>query len=146
MKNLSAIIYVMYFFNNLLLLLFITIFVVTISSLSKKRSIALLYLILFFIYSICFSDSIMDANLLNKNIVYVIIGYLNPIKYFIWTNMLITSYTFIDFYGITQIISDYFNGGYAPFYNLWMTLLPSLLFITVIAFVYWKKFYWGFKK
>ncbi|AKU79928.1 hypothetical protein [Spiroplasma turonicum] len=144
--NLNSFVFSIFFLNLILLIIFLTVIVLLISSIFTKSAFNIIFLIVFILMTVLFSDTLLDPNLFNQNMFYIIIGYLNPAKYFIWTGMLFTSYTFYDFYGITQIIEKYFQGSFSPFTNIYSTIIPSIAFIVLSIFLYIKFFKWGVKK
>ncbi|WP_339029730.1 hypothetical protein [Spiroplasma endosymbiont of Cantharis nigra] len=100
----------------------------------------MIYIFLVFIYLLITSEILIPPYSLSGNISYEVLGYLNPIKYFVWTNMLVTSYQFIDKYGITQILPNYKEGDWVSFKGIYITIPFEIIFI-VLAFVFYKYFF-----
>ncbi|AOG60981.1 hypothetical protein SHELI_v1c10340 [Spiroplasma helicoides] len=144
LQNINGPVWSLFFINMLFMLLFLTAGVMLLTSASKKAAINFLSIALFVVLLMMFSDSVIDPDIMNSNTFTYALGFLNPIKYFVWTGMLFTSYSFYDKMGISQIMP--LESPHIPFNNLLPTVLPSILFLVGMIILYNYLFKWGYKQ
>ncbi len=110
-----------------------------------KFNLSFVMLAVFTIFFIIFSDVLIQPTVTNNNLIFIIIDYLCPTKYFIWFNMLITSYQFLDPLGISQIIQNYNEISFVVFTSIWQTLIGILIFTMLFSYLSKRFFNWGMK-
>ncbi|AKX34116.1 hypothetical protein SLITO_v1c04630 [Spiroplasma litorale] len=145
LSNLNFGVWILYIMTMLLTIFFLTVLSFFLTSLSKKRSVNLLYIIIILFFTIIFSDTVLNPKIMNNNLLLLIIGYFNPIKYFVWSGMMVSSYAIFDKYGFTQILPRE-NSAYIPFDSMYQSLIPCLIFVAIILYLYIRFFAWGDKK
>ncbi|QGS52179.1 hypothetical protein [Spiroplasma tabanidicola] len=145
LQNLKWYIWILYILCTFIFIMFLTAINLLLTSITKNVALSIFFVILFLIFSLSLSDSVVQPSMTSNFKVFRILGYLNPAKYFVWFTMLVTSYSIYDIYGLTQIIPDYFYGSPAPFWNIYQTLIPAIIFLGVSLCGYYFLFKWGYK-
>ncbi|QEH62115.1 hypothetical protein SCHIN_v1c09210 [Spiroplasma chinense] len=146
LTNIHWTLWIVLLFNIALLSVFISAMILVLTCVSKKTVLNLLVIQLVFLFLVIFSDAFANPAFTNEKLIFVIFGYINPYKYFIWTNMLISSYQFADKFGMTQIIPKYFNGNFAPFSSIGITISLTIVFTILVVVLYKYTFRFGVKK
>ena len=125
--------------------IFLTVANLFIATFVSKFNLSFVIIAIFTIFLLIFSDVLIEPTVTNNNLIFIIVGYLCPTKYFIWFNMLITSYQFLDWLGISQIIQNYQQVSFIVFTSIWETLSGMLLFTILFAYLTKRFFNWGMK-
>lgn len=145
LSNIRWFIWIFYIFGIVLLTFFLTVINIFIATFFSKFNLSFVILTIVTIFLIMFADVLIQPTITNNNLIFIVIGYLCPSKYFIWFNMLITSYQFLDSLGISQIIQNYNEISFIVFTNIWQTLIGMLLFTLLFTYLLKKFFNWGMK-
>ncbi|PPE05981.1 hypothetical protein [Williamsoniiplasma lucivorax] len=88
----------------------------------RKNGYVRVILFSFLLFTLLFSDIIINSQMSSQWEWMIIIGYFSPGRYFMWVLLFINSYANIDPLGVTQIIDYVF--GYLSFPKMW---IPSLV-------------------
>ncbi|WP_146637316.1 hypothetical protein [Spiroplasma clarkii] len=94
------------------------------------------------------SDMIIIPQVTSKHMAVSVIQYLNPMKYSVWVFFMITSYQYIDYQGITQIIGTNNLLGadvFISFKNIWIPLSITTLILGGYFIHNYFYFKWGVK-
>ncbi|WP_400255188.1 hypothetical protein [Spiroplasma endosymbiont of Cleonymus obscurus] len=145
LSNIRWFIWIFYIFVMILLTFFLTVANIFITTFFSKFNLSFVMLAIFTIFFIIFSDVLIQPTVTNNNLIFIVIGYLCPTKYFIWFNMLITSYQFLDSLGISQIIQNYNEISFVVFTSIWQTLIGILIFTMLFSYLSKRFFNWGMK-
>ncbi|WP_157806912.1 hypothetical protein [Spiroplasma floricola] len=138
--NIEAIIWLFVILNLIFETIFISCLFFALTSMTSKTVINILIILSLFIFMITTSGLIIPPHSLSGNVVYESLGYINPFKYFNWTNLLFSSYQFVDKYGITQILPDYKEGDWISFKGIYITIPFEIVFV-VSAFYFYKYYF-----
>ncbi len=106
----------------------------------NKNSYIRLTLFGFLLFTLIFSDIIVNSQMSSQWEWMVIIGYFSPGRYFMWFALFINSYANIDPLGMTQII-DYVSGQ-ASFPKMWIPSLISIILLSISTPISFKLFNW----
>lgn len=145
LANIRWFIWIFYIFAMIWLTFFLTVANLFIATFVSKFNLSFVIIAIFTIFLLMFSDVLIQPTVTNNNLIFIIVGYLCPTKYFIWFNMLITSYQFLDWLGISQIIQNYQQVSFIVFTSIWETLSGMLLFTILFAYLTKRFFNWGMK-
>ncbi|AHB36475.1 hypothetical protein SAPIS_v1c06300 [Spiroplasma apis B31] len=119
---------------------------ISISNISNNKYIILAIntAALFIIILLC--DLTIIPYITSKIKFIAVLEYLNPLKYCVWIIYLITSYQFIDSFGIQQILStNNISGLFVSFNNIYIPLFISVLVLISMCLYIKYKFSWGVK-
>ncbi|ATZ18166.1 ABC transporter permease [Mesoplasma melaleucae] len=116
----------------------------TISDLFKSKNIRMSVPLILFLLFLTMSDTVIPSFISARWGIFNYLGYLFISKYVVWSLLIVSSYTFIDFKGgIQQIIFDESHSETTLFIsNLWILLAISVLFIIVMCYLSVKFFKW----
>ncbi|WP_425379409.1 hypothetical protein [Spiroplasma endosymbiont of Stenodema calcarata] len=145
LSNIRPFIWILYFVGIIMVIFFLTVLYVFLTTALSSRNLSFAILAIVTLFLIIFSDVVIHPTITNHNWVFIIIGYLCPGKYFIWFNMLITSYQFIDPLGISQIIEDYNTVSFISFTRIWQPIIGLIIFSGLFGYLAKHFFNWGMK-
>ncbi|WP_026389320.1 hypothetical protein [[Acholeplasma] multilocale] len=135
------------YFNSLLGLLFLSIMacsiVFIICNAVKHKIFSRVILISIVIAFILLSDVVINTQITSQSDAFRYVTYLIPTKYPIWFNMFISSYTYLDPKGISQLID--INKGTMPFSNIWIPLAGTIAWTALLLFIFNLTFKWNGK-
>lgn len=124
------------YFGLFLSALFITLIGLSISILIvgqiKKRVYADIVLILILVFMLLTSDAMFDPIKMKKNLIYNLIGYINPIKYAVWSVFMFSSSSVTESLNIELIMP---TDGYIFFNKWWQPFLSSFVLSTSITLI-----------
>ncbi|WP_368486982.1 hypothetical protein [Spiroplasma sp. DGKH1] len=145
LSNIRAFVWVLYIIGMIMLTFFLTLLYVWMATAISNRNWSFATLTIVTLFLLIFSDVILQPTITNKMWPFIILGYLCPTKYFIWFNMLFTSYQFLDPLGISQIIQDFNQVSFIVFNQVWEPFLGIVVFIGIFSYLAPKYFTWGMK-
>ncbi|ASP28409.1 hypothetical protein SCORR_v1c06370 [Spiroplasma corruscae] len=145
-KDIDWYIWINFIFSSLLMSIVALLMFIVFTNFFRSKILNITVSIGVLTYIVFLSDVVIIPHITSKITSVSIIEYFNPIKYCVWIIYMITSYQFIDNYGIQQILStNNISNLFISFNNILVPLLISLLIVGIFILIIKYRFIWGTK-